>query len=247
MQIKVYENYQKLIRAAAEEFVRLSEKSIRARGIFSVALTGGSTPLGVYGLLATHSFNQRVDWRNVHLFWGDERFVPWDHPDSNYNSAKETLLDHIAIPEGNVHPFRTDLTAAEAADLYSSELDRLLGSSPEFDLVFLGMGADGHTASLFPGSEAIFEKQKTVTAHYVKSIRAWRLTLTPVVLNRAAAIIFLVSGSPKANTLRRVLEGSFEPTLYPAQIIQPENGDLLWMFDQPAAELLGPDGNIVKY
>jgi 6-phosphogluconolactonase len=228
-------------RAAAEEVVRLAGEAVRAHRRFSVALSGGSTPRALFRLLA--AARDRIDWSAVHVFWGDERHVPPDHADSNYRMARETLLDHVSIPAANIHRIPgEDPDAAHAAALYEEELVEAFALAPRqlprFDLVLLGLGAEGHTASLFPDSAALHERERRVVAVFVPKLDAHRITLTPPVLNHAAAVIFLVSGADKAAALAAVLDGEREGErqvdLYPAQIVRPEHGTLLWLVDRAA-------------
>jgi len=224
-----------LARAAAEHFFTLATAAIAARGQFVVALSGGSTPRVTYVLLASDEFAARVDWSRVHVFWGDERCVPPDHPDSNYRMAREALLDEIPIPTENVHRIRGEWPPDQAATAYQAELEAVLGAGGRFDLILLGMGADGHTASLFPGTAAMHEQTRWVVAHYVDKLSMWRITLTPVVINAAAHVTFIVSGAGKAERLREVLDGPHQPDVLPAQIVRPTDGRLLWLVDAAAA------------
>jgi 6-phosphogluconolactonase len=196
-----------------------------------VALSGGSTPRTTYALLASDEFAARVDWPRVRVFWGDERCVPPDHPDSNYRMAREALLDKVPIPTENVHRMRGELPPDQAATAYQAELEAVLGASGRFDLILLGMGADGHTASLFPGTAALEERERTVVAVYVKRLRAWRVTLTLPVINAGRHVLFLVSGTAKAPTLARIRAGE----LLSAGLVQPDQGQLTWLVDMAAA------------
>ena len=247
--IRVVAGLPELYRVAAEEFVARTARAVGARGLATVALAGGSTPRGLYGLLAGDndtSFRARVPWHAVHFFWGDERHVPPDHPDSNYRMAREALLSRVPVPPRNVHRIPTenpDATAAAAA--YEQELSSFFtgggrgsGPFPRFDLVLLGMGSDGHTASLFPGTAVVHEKERLVGAPWVATLNTYRVTLTPPVLNHAAAVVFLVSGGDKAETLRAVLEGEDQPDVYPSQVIRPEAGELIWLVERTAAAFL---------
>jgi len=211
-----------------------------------VALSGGSTPRATYTLLASDEFAARVDWPRVHVLWGDERCVPPDHPESNYRMARETLLDKIPIPAENVYRIRGELPPDQAATAYQAELEAILGTIGRFDLILLGMGEDGHTASLFPGTAAIHEQTRWVVAHYVDKLSAWRVTLTPVVINAAARVTFLVSGAGKAERLREVLDGPHQPDVLPAQIVRPTGGRLLWLADAAAAVHVRQRGHGVK-
>jgi 6-phosphogluconolactonase len=234
-EFRVYPDAASLARAAVEHFVTLSTAAIATRGRFVVALSGGSTPRATYALLATGEFAAGVDWPHVHVFWGDERCVPPDHPDSNYRMARETLLDRVPIPADNIHRIRGELEPNQAAAAYQAELEATLDADGQFDLILLGMGADGHTVSLFPGTAALHEQTRWVVAHYVDKLSAWRVTLTPVIINAAAHVTFIVAGSGKAGRLREVLAGPHQPDVLPAQIVKPTNGRLLWLVDAAAA------------
>jgi 6-phosphogluconolactonase len=236
-----------LMAAAVERFVSVATQAIAESGRFVVALAGGSTPKRLYTLLATSAYSRRVDWTRTHLCWGDERAVPPDHPASNYRMTREVLLDHVPVPEANIHRIHGDEAPAQAAAAYEREL-RQMFATPEgppspapgrrFDLVLLGMGANGHTASLFPRLAAVREKERWVVAEYVAEVSMWRITLTPPVINAAAHIAFLVSGAEKAATLQRVLDGRSEPDVLPAQAIAPLEGKLHWLVDAAAAARL---------
>jgi 6-phosphogluconolactonase len=234
-EIRTYPDAASLARAAAKHFVTLATAAIAARGRFAVALSGGSTPRATYALLASDEFTTRVDWPRVHVFWGDERCVPPDHPDSNYRMAREALLDKIPIPTENVHRIRGELAPDEAAAAYQAELEAVLGAGGRFDLILLGMGGDGHTASLFRGAAALHEGARWVVAHYVDKLAAWRVTLTPAAINAAAQVTFVVSGAGKAERLREVLARPYQPDVLPAQIVRPTDGRLLWLVDAAAA------------
>lgn len=243
--VKIYPDPRELSMAAAEMFIELAHNSIAERDRFIVALAGGSTPLKLYALLASEPYSERVDWSKVHVFWGDERCVPPDHPDSNYRRAYETFISQVPLPEGNIYRIPGEKTPEQAASEYEETLLRFFSSLPSeeersqasFDLFILGMGDDGHTASLFPGSRSLNEQVRWVVASYVDRLAAWRVTLTPALINRARKVVFLVSGSGKSYTLQRVIYGSYQPDRYPAQLIQPANGDLVWLVDESAAAL----------
>lgn len=238
-EIRIYPDAASLARAAAEHFVTLAAEAIAARERFAVALSGGSTPRATYTLLASDEFAARVDWPRVHVFWGDERCVPPDHPESSFRLAHEALLSCVPIPSGNIHRVRGELEPEMAAQAYAAELRTFFGAPwPRFDLVLLGMGNDGHTASLFPGSVALGETARpvvAVTAHY-QDRPAHRVTLTPPAINAAQQVFFLVTGAAKADMVRVVLEGPEGP--YPAQRIRPTSGQLTWMMDIAAADRL---------
>jgi 6-phosphogluconolactonase len=229
-----------LARAAAAHIVALAEEATAAQGRFAIALSGGSTPRTTYTLLATDEFASRVDWSGFVVFWGDERCVPPDHPESDYRMAREALLDHVPIPSANIHRIHAELDPAQAADDYEQTLRAFFAGqdTARFDLILLGMGEDGHTASLFPGGQALNEHTRWVAANYVDSLATWRITLTPPVLNAAANVTFLVAGQNKAETLRRVINGPYQPDTLPAQIINPSSGRLMWLVDDAAASLL---------
>ena len=245
LDVETYPDAESLARAGAEHFVTVAGRMIAAHGRFAVALSGGSTPRGSYARLASDELASQVDWGRVHLFWGDERCVPPGHPDSNYLLARETLIDHLPIPSENVHRIRGELEPAQAATDYEHTLRTFFSSPtdedeepiPRFDLILLGMGDDGHTASLFPGSAALDERSRWVVAYYVDKLHDWRITLTPGVINAAAHVTFLVSGASKAERLQQVLAGPYEPDFLPAQIVKPADGHLLWLVDASAALL----------
>ena len=231
MKVDAYPDAESLARAAAAHFVEQAGAAIAGRGRFTVALSGGATPRAMHRLLASEAFAGRVDWARVHVFWGDERCVPPHHPDSNYRMARETLLDHVPIPAANIHRMRGEIDPTEAAAAYEVELRAVFGAgtTPRLDLILLGMGDDGHTASLFPGAAAVREGERWVVAHYVEKLGAWRLTLTPVVINASAQVTFVVAGAEKAGVLRAVLEGPHQPDVLPAQVVRPAEGRLRWM------------------
>ena len=235
--IKVLPDTSTLYRAAAEEFIRCARKSVADHGRFCVALSGGSTPRGVYSLLAERPGD--LPWSNIFVFFGDERHVPPDHPDSNYRMAQEALLFKVPISAANVFRIRAELDAKQAAQLYEGQLRSFFGLKPgelpRFDLILLGLGDDGHTASLFPGSAALNETSRLAVANWVEKFRQYRITFTFPVINHAAEIMFLVSGAGKEEILKEVLSKGEK---YPAQCVRPENGALLWFVDQDAARLL---------
>ncbi|MGD0598783.1 MAG: 6-phosphogluconolactonase [Terriglobales bacterium] len=229
-----------LFHGAAEEFARAARAAIGAQGRFAVALSGGSTPKGLYSLLAASYAD--FAWNRVFLFFGDERHVPPTEADSNYRMVKESLLTKIAIPAENVFrvPAENPDAAAAAAD-YEAQLRRFFelrpGEFPRFDLILLGMGPDGHTASLFPDSLALDEQSRLVVANWVAKLNTHRITFTFPVLNRAAEVMFMASGADKADILHQVLEGKSIPPL-PSQRVQPSDGKVLWMLDEAAAAKL---------
>lgn len=232
-----------LAAAAAARIAAAAEAAIRARGVFIVALSGGETPRRTYQRLAEASGTTRLPWSQVQVLWGDERCVPPDHPDSNYRMACDALLDHVAVPAANIHRMRGEDEPAAAASRYEGELRELLrGPAARIDLVLLGLGAEGHTASLFPGGAALHETRRWVMAEYVPVVSGWRVTQTLVLINAAADVLFLVSGARKADIVRRVLEGpagSGPPAELPAQAVAPARGTVRWLIDRDAGAELG--------
>lgn len=224
---------------AADEFVRLARQAIQTAGRFTVALSGGSTPKALYARLALPAYAEQIPWHRVHLFWGDERCVAPDHPESNYGMVQESLLSKINIPAENVHRMPGEKEPQIAAVEYEAELKRFFelsdGALPRFDLILLGLGEDGHTASLFPGSEALNETDHLVAATYLEKLKAHRLTLTLPVLNEGAEVVFLVAGARKAAIVKELLGGQASATNYPAARIQPRDGKLIWMITADAA------------
>jgi 6-phosphogluconolactonase len=230
-----------LTEAAARSVVERAQTAIDARGRFSIALSGGSTPRDLHLRLASPPLVDQVDWSRVHVFFGDERCVPPDDERSNYRLADETLLSRVPIPRDNIHRMRGELPPDEAAADYEAELRQFFGDEPpRLDLILLGMGDNGHTASLFPGLTAVHEQDRWVVAEYVAEVGMWRSTLTPVVLNLGRAVLFLVTGEPKATMLRRVLEGPYRPADLPAQVVRPIEGEAIWLVDASAAAQLTP-------
>jgi 6-phosphogluconolactonase len=231
-------------REAAREFVELAREAVLRRGCFCVALSGGATPRRMYELLAAEPLRSGVDWSRVEFFWSDERWVPAEHRDSNYGCARTHLLDRIGAAPEHVHRVKTESgTPEEAAREYEREIARVFGVTegarpPAFDLVLLGLGADGHTASLFPMTWPLTERRRWVVAHFVQRLGAARITLTPPILNRAREIRMLVTGADKADALRAVIEGARETDRLPAQLVAPENGRLIWLVDEAAASKL---------
>ncbi len=244
-EVQVLVDADEIARVAADEFVRHALEAVRMKGLFTVALSGGSTPKKLYSLLASEasSFRARLSWDKIHFFWGDERHVPPDHSDSNYRMVYEAMLSKVPVPLENVHRIKAENPdAGQAAADYERVLREFFRSEtvqlPRFDLILLGMGPDGHTASLFPGTNAILENEHYVAANWVQKFNTYRITLTSLVLNNAACVVFLVAGEEKAETLRVVLHGPYQPERLPAQIIHPINGKLLWLIDQAAARML---------
>ena len=239
-EIRIFKDLEELSRAAANLFIEQAAQSIAERNYFLVALNGGSTPTRLFQLLAT-DYREKVDWSKVDIFWGDERCVPPDDVGSSYGQARNALLDRVSIPDANIHRIKGELGPAEASKDYSLILRRFASPPfewPRFDLIYLGMGEDGHTASLFPGSSVdVSEPTMPVTAHY-QDRPADRVTLTPNVFNSARMIIFMAIGEKKAVMLTEVLSERYNPVLYPAQRIHPKDGRLIWLVDEAAASKL---------
>jgi len=239
-EIRIFNDLEDLSRAAANLFVEQADQSIAARDRFLAALNGGSTPTRLFELLAT-DYGKRVDWSRVHVFWGDERCVSPDDAGSSYGQARDIWLSHVLIPDANIHRIQGELGPVEAAKDYSLTLREFASPPlrwPRLDLIYLGMGEDGHTASLFPGSPVDgSEPTMPVTAHY-QDRPANRVSLTPVVFNSAHVIVFMATGEKKANTLAEVLSDRYNPAQYPAQRIAPNDGRLIWLVDEAAASRL---------
>jgi 6-phosphogluconolactonase len=237
LNLLVYETPEELAEAAARHFVARAEEAINERGRFAVALAGGSTPERTYRMLA-QDYADRLDWSRVHVFFGDERTVSPEDEDSNFRMVRETLLSHIRV--GSVHRMRCELPPTEAAADYERQLREYFGTDgvPAFDLIQLGLGEDGHTASLFPETSALDITDRWVVVNPVLKLETSRLTLTIPVINAGGVIAFLVAGEDKAEALKEVLEGDADPRAYPAKFVRPENGDLIWMVDRAAARLL---------
>jgi 6-phosphogluconolactonase len=239
--VRVFPHAEALSRAAADQFVSLAAEAIAARGRFVVALSGGETPLAMYHLLVPAP----VEWSGVHVFWGDERCVPPDDRESNYYQARLAWLDRVPLPPGNIHRVHGELDSQQAAADYCHQLREAARPGdpagwPRFDLVLLGLGADGHTASLFPGSIPPGEADSPVLAvtAYYQNRPAGRVTLTPRVFNAARCIWFLVAGANKAEALAASLQGARDPLRWPAQRLQPTDGVITWLADQAAADQL---------
>jgi 6-phosphogluconolactonase len=234
-QIKVVPNPAAVAQEAAERVIVAAGAAIGERGLFSMALAGGHTPEALYQLLAHDSYRSRIDWTKVELFFGDERCVPPDSPESNYNMARRTLISQVPIPGDNVYRMRGEVDPNEAAKEYGQRLKEKFGDEGGIDLVLLGMGDDGHTASLFPGTEALRESKHRCVANFVPKLDAWRITLTAPFLNRSGQVLALVAGAGKAQRVREVLEGPDEPERLPIQIIRPTHGQMVWIIDAAAA------------
>ena len=242
IELRVFEGAEDLALAAAAEFLARARRAVAQRGRFIVALPGGSSPSRFYAHLASwrRPGTGRIPWAKIHVFWGDERMVPPGHADSNFRAVNDALLVHVPIPQGNVHRIRTEgRSPAGAAALYEQEVRTFFrlpaGRLPRFDLVVLGLGPDGHTASLFPGSEALAEDARLVVAPPVAQLGTHRITVTLPAINNARAIMFLVSGAPKSEALAQALQGGGGSDALPARLVRPRDGTLLWLVDRAAA------------
>lgn len=237
--LRVYEDLEALSETAAALFTEEAQRAVAAHGRFDVLLSGGETPRRCYSLLAEEPLRDAVPWPFVHIFWGDERWVPHDDPRSNFGMSREALLDRLPLGEGQIHPVPYQKSPEASAASYEAILRRHFGDArPRFDLALLGLGEDGHTASLFPGSPVLDEQSRLVSAVSPSGQELHRVTVTVPVLNDASVVAFLVSGSAKAAALKAVLEGAREPRRLPAQLIQPSRGRLLWLVDRAAAASL---------
>ncbi len=236
VQVRVFQDLEEMSRAAAEFFTTMAQKSIATQGRFAPALSGGSTPRQFYSLLGSPSYRNAVDWPRIHIFWADERCVPPDRPESNYKLAHDAFLSSVPLPAENIHRIQGEGEPAEAAQAYEHELRGFISSSDiiVFDLIILGAGDDGHTASLFPGSAALRERTRLAVPVFLERPKISRITLTLPVLNNAAQVLFLVSGSAKAGVVWDILEGG-DTRHYPAGQVRPLNGYVTWFIDRQAA------------
>jgi 6-phosphogluconolactonase len=240
-EIRILKNEKELGKAAAREFLDTAAQTINRQGLFTVALSGGEGPRELFRNLALAG--TKLEWEKVNFFWSDERLVPPQDARSNYGAAKKAFLDKLAVPESSVHRVKGEEPNPEQAALdYAHQLKVFFntpeGEFPRFDLVLLGLGLDGHTASLFPASPALQEAEQVAVTAFCQDKKEWRVTLTPPVLNRAARVMFLAHGAEKADVLLETLRGEYRPELYPAQLIRPKSKELLWLLDEAAAASL---------
>ncbi|HWB12256.1 MAG TPA: 6-phosphogluconolactonase [Pirellulales bacterium] len=243
--IEILAGREELSRAAADKFCALAREAIQRHRVFSVALSGGSTPRDFYALLAKSDgpYRGQLEWDRIHFFWGDERHVPPDHADSNFRMANEAMLSVVPVPSGNVHRIPAEMPDADAAaQAYEEELGRFFRPEkdqlPHFDLALMGLGPDGHTASLFPQTAALHERHRWVVGNWVEKLHTHRITLTAPVLSSAAHVLFLVAGADKAVALRDVLHGPYHPDQWPAQLFRNSSAQVTWLLDQLAARQL---------
>lgn len=237
--IQIFDNTAQLTEEAAAIFVKSANKAIQEKGRFTVALTGGSSPIALHQLLATEAYQKQIEWTKVFVFWGDERWVPFDDERSNTKMAFDTLLNLVPIPKENIFPmYTTEKSAEEYAVEYEATIRKQVGEDGVFDLILLGMGDDGHTASLFPHTAVLAEKTKWVDAYYLEPQSMFRITLTAPLINKAKKIVVLTFGDKKTNALYEVLQGDRNPQEYPSQLLAPINGQLLFLTDKAAASRL---------
>ena len=245
MHISIYTDTDTLSRDAADYIVRLANEAIVSHGRFTIALSGGTTPRKLYGMLGDEPYRSQIDWALVDIFWSDERCVPPDSEESNYWLAQQVLLGKVPVPASQIHRMPADEPDRDAASQsYTDEMRRVFATDgiPNFDLLQLGMGPEGHTASLFPHQASLHEQQRLVMPVSVPKPPPPRLTFTPPILNAARNVLFLVTGDDKADAIHAVLEGDDNPDEYPAQIVRPTNGEVVWMLDTKAASKLQNTG-----
>ncbi len=241
MDVEIFSDGEKLSQAAAEYIIRIAHESITAHGKFTIALSGGSTPKKLYGLLASEPYRSQINWSSVEIFWSDERCVPVTDPECNYNMALEVMLSKLQLGAEQIHRMPADDGDPDTeSQNYTQEMRRVFETdgTPAFDLIQLGMGPEGHTASLFPHQASLHEQERLIMPVSVPKPPPPRLTFTPPLLNAAKHILFLVTGAEKADAVQAVLEGEQQPDEYPAQLVRPINGDVTWMLDTAAASKL---------
>lgn len=230
----IWKNSEALSIAAAHYFVKICAESIAATGKFAVALSGGSTPRRLFEILATEEFSKNIDWKKVLLFWGDERFVPHTDADSNYKMVKDVLLSQVKIPKKNIFPVPTAGWPQDCAEAYEKTIQKELGRTAAMDLTLLGMGDDGHTASLFPDTKILEENKRLIKEVWVDAKQTWRISFTYPLINRSKEVMFLVAGANKAPVLKKVLSGKTVKNPYPVQEVKLKKGNLVWMLDEAA-------------
>ena len=234
--IQIYNTTEEINTKAADLFAASAQKAIAEKGKFTAVLTGGSSPAGIYKLLASDAYKTKIDWSKVFIFWGDERWVPLNDDLSNAKMSYATLLSHVPIPAENIFEMYKDgVTPEDFAVTYEQSIRTVLGNEGKFDLILLGMGDDGHTASLFPREAVLDEQNKWVTAYYLAPQSMHRITLTAPLINKAEKIIVVAFGEKKAHALKEVTTGVYNPTTYPMQLIKPLSGELLFLVDKGAA------------
>lgn len=241
--LKIFINKKALTKATAQLIITESKNCIEQKGSFTWALSGGNTPLALYKLLATESYQKKLDWKNIFVFWSDERYIPFQSPENNSQQTKIAMLDHIPIPQENIFTIPVNLPVKKAAKHYEQTLKQFFKTEqPVFDLILLGMGSDGHTASLFPNTEILKEKNALIKNCYVDAVYMERISFTAPLINNAKKILFLISGAEKAAALQKVLSPKKQPQLFPAQLIKAaKKNELIWFVDAKAASKLTPD------
>ncbi|HEV8084529.1 MAG TPA: 6-phosphogluconolactonase [Chitinophagaceae bacterium] len=239
MKLNIYDSKEKLSEEMTSWMCDLINSTLQDQEFFTLALSGGETPQMLYKKLASEEYKEKITWKRVHIFWGDERVIPFDDDRNNAKMAFKNLINQIIIPPAQVHKMRVDIEPLFAAKDYENVLQTYFGNTEKsFDLILLGVGDDGHTLSLFPGSLVVDEKQHWVNAVYNEKQKMYRITLMPSIVNKASHIAFMVTGENKSEILYRIIEGQYEPNVLPAQLIKPENGELHWFLDKVAAEKL---------
>ena len=234
--IQIYNTTEEINVKAATIFTEAAQKAIAEKGQFTAVLTGGSSPAGIYKLLASDAYKTKIDWSKVFIFWGDERWVPLNDDLSNAKMSYATLLSHVPIPSENIFEMYQDgVTPEDYAITYEQTIRKILGEEGKFDLILLGMGDDGHTASLFPGQAVLEEQNKWVDAYYLEPQKMHRITLTAPLINKAEKIIVIAFGEKKAHALKEVTTGDYNPSMYPMQLIKPVSGQILFLVDKSAA------------
>jgi 6-phosphogluconolactonase len=235
MPLHVYKDAAELSDAVAKWIADTIENTLKEKDRFTIALSGGSTPERLHRLLAASPYKEQIDWSRMHIFWGDERAVPFEDSRNNAKMAYDTLLNFVPVPAKQIHVMRTDIEPEQSAVEYEKILHEYFDGPMSFDLVLLGMGDDGHTLSLFPGTAVVHEEKAWATAFFLKAQDMYRITLTKTIVNLAARVAFLTTGPKKAHALKEVLKGDYNPDLYPSQEIRPVNGELHWFVDEAAA------------
>jgi 6-phosphogluconolactonase len=236
--VRIFSTRDEMADAASNLFYDAGQQAIDKRGVFHVVLSGGSTPVHMYRQIRSDRRIDRFNWENVFVYWGDERCVPPDHPESNYRLAKDELLGFLPIPIENIHRMKGETNPPDAAADYQTLLMNTFGSRPEFDLIYLGLGDDGHTASLFPGLDISTDNHVWVQSVLVDKLQSYRLTLTPQAINSARQVAFLVTGEKKSEVVLEILGKQKSQERFPAEMISPNSGELVWLLDQNAARMI---------
>ncbi|HVM87482.1 MAG TPA: 6-phosphogluconolactonase [Puia sp.] len=249
MHLHIFKTADEFNHAVADWIVDSIAKTLKIQDRFTLVLSGGNTPKALYQLLSATTYREKIDWSKLHVFWGDERYVPFTDERNNAKMAYENLLNHVSVPASQIHVMQTEnISPEKSAEEYEKALHQYfpftIHDSPftTFDLVLLGMGDDGHVLSLFPGTSAVHEEKKWATSLWLQAQDMYRITLTKTVVNKSKKIVFLTTGTNKAHALKEVLEGHYNPDLYPSQEIKPENGKLHWFVDEAAAKQLSVSG-----